>query len=330
MFRRDVPRAAVVVALLTCGASAAPPVVAEKPVHSPPVTTLRDVLLTFATRDKGPPPGSPERNLGEAIDAAEKFLRLTPEQMPSSDLLSQASREFPADSAGGRRLSRFVRLKRDHWYQQAVDGRLVGGRLAALNVVCVPKPANGPKATEILYLVRAAEGWRVSFDLGKDAESLGGDAPAAAETLRSLSEARQKEIASVVSEPLKEPIPFRGTWTTHYRTSFVYLTFDGQGEVFFLQDHPNGTASYGVYDYHLVGDEIVMETGSVAIRFRRHPDSGWEVDSRWYPELVADDARVWFPDYEGKEILLTPVRKREQPVRRPVPERTDATRPVPR
>lgn len=328
MLREVVAQAGIVVALLTCGASAAPPVVAEKPVHTPSVTTLRDVVLTFATGDKKPPPGSLERNLGEAIDTAERFLRRSPEQMASSDLLSKASRGLPPDSAGGRELSRFVRLKRDNWYQQTVDGRLVGRRLAALNIVSVPKSSNGRKATDVLYLVYADDGWHVSFDVEKDAELLGGDAPAAAERLRSLSEARQKEIASVVTEPLKEPIPFRGTWTTHYRTSFVYLTFDGQGEVFFLQDHPNGTASYGVFDYHLVGDEIVLETGSVAIRFRRHPDSGWEVDNRWYPNLVTEDARLWFPDYGEKEILLTPVRKGEQPVRRPVLERTDATLPL--
>jgi hypothetical protein len=293
---------------------------AESGAADDEIRSLADVGWESIAADRAPEPGSLAARLGASSDVVDKFVRLAPAAMKDSELLSERSRNVAVDSAGGRRLAHFAELRKTHWYPQVVDMRFAGERLAAALVVFVPRPTQNAKVVEELYLIRTGDDWRISFDPEADwAAQPDPIDPAPLAALKTATDKRRAELLNVVSKPLDQPLDFHGTWTTHFQTSFVYLTFQENGEVFMLQVHGNGTASYNVHDYHLSGDEIVIEDGQYPIRLKHDNGNYWEQDGRRYYGLVTSDAKRWFPDRPDTEPLyLKPVYKGDWPVRRPI------------
>ena len=135
-----------------------------------------------------------------------------------------------------------------------------------------------------------------------------------------VGEMRLTELRDVVSRPLEAPLPFRGTWTTHFRQSGLFLCFNGDGQLTTIVMH-NGSTSYSVCDYHLSNDQIVIESLLGPIRLRIHRDQFWEHDGQQFYSLTTADPRIWFPDAPKEILYLNPVYHGDSPVRRPVNNR---------
>ena len=303
-----------------CFASQPHALAQENSPAQPSVETCADVFWETVAADREPAPGSRAARLREAGDIADKFVRLQPAEMEQSVLLTDRSRRLPTDSPGGKKLAQLSKLRKDHWLSQVVDMCFVGDSLAAALVVFTPRPTQGAKSVATIYLLRQGDEWRITFSPEEDAEaSLGAAGRKSFQALAAATDKRHAELANVVSRPLAEPIPFSGTWTTHFEQSFVYLTFQANGEVFVLQVHDNGTSSYSVLDYQILDDEIVIEAPLYPIRLRFAEGQYWEQDGKRFHSLVTSDGRHWFPKRKDPEPLyLRPVYKGDYPVRRPV------------
>jgi hypothetical protein len=159
----------------------------------------------------------------------------------------------------------------------------------------------------------------VSLDLEADAAlTLGDEAPRMIAALREATERRLAEINRVIAAPLEKPLDFHGAWSTHYRQSFAYFMFDSNGDVFVLQTRDKGGTSYGVYDYHVTDDEVVIEMAYFPIRLKRgDEDKYWEQDGQRHYGLFLEDPRMLFPECD-KPLFLMPSYKSDWPIRRPL------------
>ncbi|MBM4089710.1 MAG: hypothetical protein FJ276_09820 [Planctomycetes bacterium] len=157
---------------------------------------------------------------------------------------------------------------------------LADDQLVMALVVFVPRPTQKPKVAEAMYLVRQGDQWRVSLDIdGEVASQLGAGGQQQLAALRAAGEMWLTEPRDVVSRPLDAPLPFRGTWTTHFRQSGLFLCFSGDGQVTTIVTR-DGSTSYSVCDYHLSHDQIVIESLLGPIRLRIHRDQFWEHDGQ--------------------------------------------------
>ena len=291
---------------------------AEPAASSPVIRTQWETVLEPAIRGEDPAPGTLAFVLVSAADVAEKFGRLESKAQNGSDLLTEHSRNLP-DSAPGRTwLAQQQKLRQEHWYQQLVDMYFADDRLAMAMVMFVPRLTQQPKVVEPLFLVRQDDHWRVSLDIdGEVASQLGARGQQQLAAIRAAGEMRLTEIRDVVCRPLEAPLPFRGTWTTHFHKSGLFLCFDGDGQATTIVTR-DGSTHYSVCDYHLSNDQIVIESQLGPIRLRVNRDQFWEHDGQRFYSLTIADPRVWFPDAPKEILYLKPVYQGDWPVRRPV------------
>ena len=320
--RIPVALAWTVLALTTCALAQAPGA-ATRPAAHPAISDLAQLTAELAAADGEPAPGSPAVRLGAAVKAADEFVHLAPEKQAGSELLTEHSRGLPEASAGRQWLVRHQKLRREHWYSQLVDMRFAEDTLAAAFVVHVPKPTGQPKQVEALYLVRRGDRWQVSLDIDADIAAMAPDAKALLVDLKSATEGRLKELTDLLSRPPGAPLPVRGTWTTHFRQSTLFLSFDGVGEVALIQVDGHGNSRFSVRDYHVADGQIVIEAHTGAVRLKVDPARGWDQDGQRHYCLVTENPRVWFPECGDEVLYFNPVLKGDWPVRRPVPQRPD-------
>jgi hypothetical protein len=296
----------------------------ENGASNPPpaeIQTAADVLLEnpeFRPGGGELDPNSPAAVLGAAFDMAERFLRLKRENIFQSPALTERSRDLLPTAPERQKLEHILELREANWYHQFVDARFAGDRLATMLMVFTPRDPQQSKTVYALDMVRKNDEWQVTLDQAADAQlAIGEKGPTHVAALRTAVDARLAEIKGVISAPLANALDFHGTWTTHFAQTFVYLTFQSNGEVFFLQTR-EGSSSYGVHDYHLTEDEVIIEMQYFPIRLKRRAgDNYWEQDGqRHYPMLI-EDPRCWFPDC-NEPLQLKPVYKGEWPIRRPV------------
>jgi hypothetical protein len=259
---------------------------------------------------------SPTSVLGAAFDVVEMFLRLTEAEMLRSPMLTERSRDLLPNSPERQKLARIVELRAANWYDQFLDARFAGDRLATLVYMFRPRDPAQRRQIFTIDMVRKHDQWQVTLDLASDAASpLGDQADAHLAALHKAIDARLAEINGVISAPLDKPLPFHGTWMTHFRQSDVYVTFDTTGEVFFIRTEA-GSAGYGVYDYHLTGDEVVIEAPVGPIRLHRAAESDKPLDVECNQVLILDEARLWFPEC-NEPIHVVPIQHDDAPIRRP-------------
>jgi hypothetical protein len=121
---------------------------------------------------------------------------------------------------------------------------------------------------------------------------------------------------------LDAPLPFRGTWTSHFRQSGLFLCFNEAGEATTIVTRGNGTMSHSVCDYHVADSHIVIESQRGPIRLTLRRDQFWEHDGQRHYALSVEDPRIWFPDAPKEILYLKPVYQSDWPVRRPVQKNT--------
>jgi hypothetical protein len=262
-------------------------------------------------------PDSKAAVLGAAFDVIEKWLRLPRDEAFKSPAITERSRGFLPTAPERQKIEALRDLREEGWRDQFVDARFAGDRVATMILLLKPRAGDAERRVVTLDMVRQFDAWQVTFDLPGDAAlPLGDEAPAHLAALRAAVDRRVAEIASVVSAPLKERLPFSGTWTTHFRQTFVYVTFHDDGHAFFLRTE-GGASGYGIYDYHLTDDEIVLEMPFFPVRIKRRADlSPREHLGRQYPDLLIEDPRFWFP--ECREPLgMRAVLPDDAPVSRP-------------
>jgi hypothetical protein len=294
------------------------PTVTQAAAAPPMIRSLWDIMLELAISGKDPAPRTLAAVLGSASDVAEKFDKLDPQVQHGSDLLTEHSRNLP-DSASGRTwLAQQQKLRQEHWYQQLVDMYFADDTLAMALVMFVPRPTQSPKVVEPMFLIRQDDHWRVSLDIdGEVASRLGAHGQQQLAALRAAGELRLTELRDVVCRPLKAPLPFRGTWTTHFRQSGLFLCFNGDGQVTTIVTR-DGSTHYSVCDYHLSNDQIVIESQLGPIRLTMNRDQFTEHDGQRFYGLTVADPRIWFPDAPKETLYLQPVHHGDWPVRRPV------------
>ena len=291
---------------------------AEPAAPSPVIRTQWEIMLEPAIRGEDPAPGTLAFVLVSAANVAEKFGRLDPKAQNDSELLTEYSRRLPESAPGRIWLAQQQKLRQEHWYQQLVDMYFADDKLAMALVMFVPRPTQEPKVVEPLFLIRQDDHWRVSLDIdGEVASQLGAQGQQQLVALRAVGEMRLTELRDVVSRPLEAPLPFRGTWTTHFRQSGLFLCFNGDGQVTTIATHA-GSTRYSVFDYHFSDDQVVIESNQGPIRLRLHRDQFWEHDGQRFYSLTIADPRIWFPDAPKETLYLQPVHHGDWPVRRPV------------
>ena len=298
--------------------------IAGKPAASPPVIRSQwEVMLDLAARGEEPAPGMPAFALLSATDVVEKLGRLDPKAQNDSDLLTGHFRRLPESAPGRSWLAKQHKLRQANWYRQVVDVVFADDVLAMAFVVFVPKPTQKPKVAEAMYLVRQGDQWRVSLDIDADVKNLLGDGgKGRLAILRAAGEKRLQELQALVSRPLDAPLPFRGTWTSHFRQSGLFLCFNGAGEATTIVVRADGTMSYSVCDYHVADSHIVIESQRGPIRLTLRRDQFWEHDGQRHYALSVEDPRIWFPDAPKEILYLKPVYQSDWPVRRPVQKNT--------
>jgi hypothetical protein len=291
---------------------------AEPAASSPVIRTQWEIMLEPAIRGEAPAPGTLAFVLLSAADVAEKFGRLDPKAQNGSELLTEHSRSLPDSAPGRTRLARQQKLRQEHWYRQLVDVYFADDALAMAFAVFVPRPTQKPKVAEAMYLIRQGNQWQVSLDIDTDVTRLlGAKGQHQLAMLRAAGEQRLTELREVVSRPLEAPLPFRGTWTTHFRQSGLFLCFNADGQVTTMVTHA-GSTSYSVCDYHLSDDQVVIESHQGPIRLRINRDRFTEHDGQRFYSLSTADPRIWFPDGPKETLYLQPVHHGDWPVRRPV------------
>ncbi len=307
--------------VLGCSVAMAQAEVAPSQLPEPKILAMADLHIDFilAESQEGDANISPRlKALGPASDVFDKFLRLSEADMLKSPMLTDGSRDLLPSSPGRLQLARLVELREAHWYDQVVDARFADETLATLIILYTPRqPATG-KQIITLDLVRRHDVWQVTLDLDADARlPLGDRAAPTVAALRAAVDRRVAELLSVTSAPFDKPLPFHGTWSTHFGTSFVYLSFYSSGEVFMLQTH-EGSHSLDVYDFHVTDDEVVIESRGAPIRLRRLSDVYEEHDGKRHESLKIEDPRIWFPECKEPLLLRPQTYKGDWPVRRPI------------
>jgi hypothetical protein len=296
---------------------------AEPAASSPVIRTQWEITLEPAIRGEDPAPGTLAFVLVSAANVAEKFGRLDPKAQNGSNLLTEHSRSLPDSAPGKAWLARQQKLHQEHWYRQLVDVYFADDALAMAFAVFVPRPTQKPKVVEAMYLIRQGNQWQVSLDIDAEVTRLlGAKGQHQLAMLRAAGEKRLKELQAVVSRPLDAPLPFRGTWASHFRQSGLFLCFNEAGEATTIVTRGNGTMSYSVCDYHVADSHIVIESQRGPIRLTLRRDQFWEHDGQRYYTLSVEDPRIWFPDAPKEILYLKPVYQSDWPVRRPVQKNT--------
>ena len=308
------------IAAALCGLIASASIANAQPPADPKITCAAEIFLEgilAEEREQQVDPNSQAARLGAAFDVAEKFLSLTPEDMLNSPSLTDRSRDLLPTSPGRQRLAHLVEIDEANPSGQIVDARFAGENIATIIRVCSPRPSHQPKRIVTLDLVRKYDDWQVTLDLEADAVlPLGDAAPAYIAALRKTTDKRVAEITSVIERPLDEPLPFHGTWTTHFAQAFVCLSFDTTGKAFTLRVE-EGASSYGVFDYHLTDDEVVIEARMIPIRLKRHAgDNNFEHNGERFETMRIDDPRIWFPECRDP-LFLQPIPPEDLPITRP-------------
>jgi hypothetical protein len=286
------------------------------------ISTAADVLLEHPEfhPDGGEHELDPESKsavLGAAFDVAEKWLRLPDDERFKSSALTERSRGFLPTAPERQRFEAFRELRGVGGGQNFVDARFAGDRLATMILLVKPREAADRARVLQLDLVRQFDAWQVTLDLPGDAAlPLGDQTDEHVTALRNAVARRVAEIEGVVSAPLEKRLPFSGTWSTHFRQTFVYVTFHDDGKVFFLSTR-EGSSSYGIHDYHLSGDEVVIEMPFFPVRLKRVADRPPRVhEGREYAELLLEEPRPWFPECR-EPLLVGPVLPGNAPISRP-------------